>query len=290
MSQLSVFDLLHRAGIDPKKSLGQNFLVDESYLDRIVDAAELGEADVVLEVGPGLGTLTARLAANAGQVIAVELDDRLVPLLRAEFALRDNVHIVHGDILSLDVGELIKDAFTSDLQSSIATVDAYKLVANLPYYITSAVLRHVLEATPAPSRAVVMVQAEIADRICAQPGDMSILSVAMQFYAEPSIAFQVPAGAFYPVPKVDSAVLQLDVRPHPALAKSEIDAEHFFTVVRAGFGQKRKQLRNSLSAGLHRKKDEIDVALTHADIDASRRAQTLSIAEWITLYQALNHP
>jgi 16S rRNA (adenine1518-N6/adenine1519-N6)-dimethyltransferase len=286
MSQRSVFDLLRRAGIDPKKSLGQNFLVDERYLDRIVDAAELSSEDIVLEVGPGLGTLTARLAANAGHVIAVELDDRLVPLLRAEFALQENVHIVHGDILKLDVGKLITKTVTGDPQSP--TVGGYKLVANLPYYITSAVLRHVLEATPAPSRAAVMVQAEVADRICAQPGDMSILSVAVQFYAKPSIAFQVPAGAFYPVPKVDSAVLQLDVRPHTALAGAEVDTERFFALVRAGFSQKRKQLRNSLSAGLHRKKDEIDAALVCADIDPSRRAQTLSIAEWLTLYQALN--
>ncbi len=301
MSQLSVFELLRRAGIDPKKSLGQNFLVKETYLDRIITAADLSADDTVLEVGPGLGTLTARLAAQAGCVVAVELDDRLVPLLRAEFALTDSVHIVQGDILELAPGELIGECgwgnadyahdsgSTDNPQSAIRIPQSYKLVANLPYYITSAVVRHVLEATPQPDRAVVMVQAEVAERICAAPGGMSILSVAVQFYAEPSIAFHVPASAFYPVPKVDSAVLQLAVRPHPALAGNKIDTEQFFALVRAGFGQKRKQLRNSLSAGLHKPKKEIDMALVASGIDASRRAQTLSIAEWVTLYQVMEN-
>ncbi len=299
MSQLSVFELLRRAGIDPKKSLGQNFLVEEAYLDRIVAVADLSAGDTVLEVGPGLGTLTARLAAQADCVVAVELDDRLVPLLRAEFALSDNVHIVHGDILELAPGELIGECglrnadyahdggSTNNPQSELPNPQSYTLVANLPYYITSAVVRHVLEATPQPNRAVVMVQAEVAERICAEPGNMSILSVAVQFYAEPSIAFRVPASAFYPMPKVDSAVLQLAVRPHPALAGVQIDTQKFFALVRAGFGQKRKQLRNSLSAGLHKPKEEIDTALAASGIDASRRAQTLSIAEWVALCQVM---
>jgi 16S rRNA (adenine1518-N6/adenine1519-N6)-dimethyltransferase len=291
MATLSVHELLRRAGIDPKKSLGQNFLVDESYLDRIAATADLNADDIVLEVGPGLGTLTARLAAQAGCVVAVELDDRLIPFLRGEFALQENVHVVQGDILELQPAELIQSCRPQQMPAATASElpRAYKLVANLPYYITSAVLRHVLEAASAPSRAVVMVQEEVARRICAEPGEMSILSVAVQFYAEPRIAFRVPAGAFFPRPNVDSALLDLVVRPHPALAaiEDEVDEARFFALVRAGFGQKRKQLRNSLSAGLRMSKESADDALAVAGIEPSRRAQTLSIFEWVRLYQSL---
>jgi 16S rRNA (adenine1518-N6/adenine1519-N6)-dimethyltransferase len=160
------------------------------------------------------------------------------------------------------------------------------VAANLPYYITNAVLRHLLEAAHPPARATLMVQAEVAERVCAAPGAMSLLSAAVQCYAEPSIAFRVPAGAFYPRPNVDSAVLQLRTRRHPAV--QDLDADRFFAVVRAGFGQKRKQLRNSLSAGLARSKTEIGAALTAAGIAPDRRAQTLSIAEWAALTHALD--
>ncbi|MCB0046979.1 MAG: ribosomal RNA small subunit methyltransferase A [Caldilineaceae bacterium] len=272
----SIRDLLARAGIDPKKSLGQNFLIDDSYLDRIADAAALTPADAVLEIGPGLGALTARLAARAGCVTAVELDDRLIAYLRGEFLLREQVHIVHGDILENDPAALME----------ACGAPGYKVVANLPYYITSAVLRRLLEADAPPVLAVVMVQEEVARRICAEPGDMSILSVAVQFYAAPSLAFTVPAGAFYPRPKVDSAVLRLDVQRRPETAGVDDEAE-FFRVVRAGFSQKRKQLRNSLSAGLRMDKDATDAALRAAGIDPARRAQSLSLADWAALYHVL---
>jgi 16S rRNA (adenine1518-N6/adenine1519-N6)-dimethyltransferase len=165
-------------------------------------------------------------------------------------------------------------------------------VANLPYYITNVVVRHLLEASPPPALTVVMVQEEVAERICAEPGDMSILSVSVQFYAEPSIAFRVPADAFYPRPNVDSAVLRLESRLHPAVASADgitpaVDVKRFFAMVRAGFSQKRKQLRNSLSGGLHLPKKTVDAALRAADIDPSRRAQTLSLFEWARLYQTL---
>jgi 16S rRNA (adenine1518-N6/adenine1519-N6)-dimethyltransferase len=165
-------------------------------------------------------------------------------------------------------------------------------VANLPYYITNVVVRHLLEASPPPALTVVMVQEEVAERICAEPGDMSILSVSVQFYAEPSIAFRVPADAFYPRPNVDSAVLRLESRIHPAIASADgitpaVDVKRFFAMVRAGFSQKRKQLRNSLSGGLHLPKKTVDAALRAADIDPSRRAQTLSLFEWARLYQTL---
>ena len=261
-----VMDLIRRYGIDPKRSLAQNFLVAESHLDRIVAAAELSPDDVVLEIGPGLGTLTARLAAQAGTVVAVELDDRLIELLRADFADRPQVRIVHGDILKLDPATLVPPD------------RPYKVVANLPYYITSAVLRHLLEADHRPDVAVVMVQREVAERICAAPGDMSLLAVSVQFYAIPRIVQHVPAGAFYPPPKVDSAVLRLDVRPHPAV--TDVSPATFFATARAGFGQKRKQLANSLTAGLALPKPTVIAALNEAEIDPTRRAETLTLAEW----------
>ena len=279
----SVMALLRRYQIDPKRSLGQNFLLDEKHLDRIVAAADLSPTDVVLEIGPGLGTLTRRLAAQAGHVVAVELDNRLIELLRADFASQPHVQIVHNDILETVPSALLAE-YLPGLQGSDQPL-RYKVVANLPYYITSLVLRHMLEASPPPSLAVVMVQKEVADRICAKPGDLSLLAISVQFYAIPHIVQRVPAGAFYPAPKVDSAVLRLDVRPQPAV--TAISPQAFFDVVRAGFGQKRKQLANSLSAGLEMPKNVVQAALTRAEIDARRRAETLTLDEWGTLCQTL---
>jgi 16S rRNA (adenine1518-N6/adenine1519-N6)-dimethyltransferase len=276
----------------PKRSLGQNFLTDETYLDRIVAAAELTPADTVLEIGPGLGVLTRRLAAEAGRVIAVELDDRLIDLLHKEFAAQPHVAIVHGDILELDTVQLVNgrrqptaDGQVDNPNSKIESPKSYKVVANLPYYITSAVLRHVLEASVRPTLAIVMVQKEVAERICAAPGDLSLLAVSVQFYAEPYIVDHVPASAFYPRPKVDSAVLRLDSRPQPAVAG--VAPEAFFRIVRAGFSQKRKQLLNTLSAGLHLPKPEAAAALNAAGIDPKRRAETLSLEEWGALTRRL---
>ena len=279
MPRPSFAELIRLYDLDPKKSLGQNFLVDDSYLDEIVAAADLTEADTVLEIGPGLGTLTRALGDRAGRVVAVELDDRLITVLRTGFATRDNITIVHGDILELDPPALLAAANEARADA------AYKVVANLPYYITSPVLRHLLEATPPAQRIVVMVQQEVAARICAAPGDLSILAVSVQFYAVPSIVCSVPARAFYPRPKVDSAVLRLDVRPQPYFP--EADPTRFFAIVRAGFGQKRKQLLNSLSGGLGLDKAQIRAALEAAGIDPRRRAQTLSLDEWGALYAVL---
>ena len=279
MPRPSFAELIRLYDLDPKKSLGQNFLVDDSYLDEIVAAADLTEADTVLEIGPGLGTLTRVLGDRAGRVVAVELDDRLITVLRTGFATRDNITIVHGDILELDPPALL--AAANEARADVA----YKVVANLPYYITSPVLRHLLEATPPAQRIVVMVQQEVAARICAAPGDLSILAVSVQFYAVPSIVCSVPARAFYPRPKVDSAVLRLDVRPQPYFP--EADPTRFFAIVRAGFGQKRKQLLNSLSGGLGLDKAQIRAALETAGIDPRRRAQTLSLDEWGALYAVL---
>ncbi len=258
--------------IHPKKSLGQNFLVDPTHRARIVDAADLTRDDTVLEIGPGPGVLTELIAAAAGQVIAVELDDRLIPFLRDRFAAHPNVAIVHGDILKLDPGVL-------------AEGKPYKVVANLPYYITSAVIRHVLESKPAPETLVITVQREVAERMVAQPPDMSLLALGVQFYCTGRVVARLPAGAFYPVPKVDSAVVRLDRRPGPIA--EDIGAERFFEVARAGFSQPRKQLRNSLASGLQMAPAEVERWLGIAGIDPKRRAETLSLAEWTVLVRTL---
>jgi 16S rRNA (adenine1518-N6/adenine1519-N6)-dimethyltransferase len=266
--------LLHRFAIQPKKSLGQNFLVDEAALARIVAAADLGPEDTVLEIGPGLGTLTRRLAEAAGRVIAVELDDRLIPALRYTLAPYRNVEIVHGDILELDIGQLLGHGSAS-----------YKVVANLPYYITSAVLRRLLEAPLRPTLMVLTVQLEVAQRLTAGPGDMSLLAVSVQVYGQPHIVARIKAGSFYPTPKVDSAVVRIDLYAQPVMPLEDVDG--FFEVVRAGFGERRKQLRNALSRGLNRNAQDIALALQQAGVDPSRRAETLSLDEWVRVHRAM---
>ena len=284
------------SGVSAKKSLGQNFLADRRYLAPILDAAELGASDAVLEIGPGKGVLTEALAEQAGCLVAVELDDRLIEPLRQRFADQPHVHIVHGDILEQAPGDLVAAACgmegaigdwrleigqSSNLQSpNLQSPISYKVVANLPYYITSAVLRHLLEAQIPPVLAVVMVQWEVAQRICAAPGDMSLLAVSVQFYAEPRIVQRVPAAAFSPRPKVDSAILQFHVRPQPVV---DVEPLRFFAVVRAGFSQKRKQIHNSLAAGLQLDKATVLAWLGAAGIEPARRAETLSMAEWAEL-------
>ena len=275
---LETKELMRRFGVNPKQSLAQNFLMDAEQLARIAAAAALTATDTVLEIGPGLGSLTQYLAAQAGRVVAVELDDRLIEILRSHFGTQPHVQVVHGDILTLEPGVLVR---ADDSDAPVA----YKVVANLPYYITSAVLRHLLEADHRPTQIVVLVQKEVAERICAAPGDLSLLAVSVQFYAEPTLVQRVPASAFHPAPKVDSAVLRLAVRPHPAVP--DVNPDAFFRVARAGFSQKRKQLANTLSAGLHLPKADLITLLNNQGIDPTRRAETLTLAEWGILTQAL---
>jgi 16S rRNA (adenine1518-N6/adenine1519-N6)-dimethyltransferase len=263
--------ILRRHGLRPSKGLGQNFLTDRSALVRIVAAADLTPADTVLEVGPGLGQMTRLLAEQAGRVVAVELDRDLIPVLQQEMAACPNVQIVEGDILEVDPAALVGGG-------------PYKVVANLPYYITSAALRHLLEACPPPTVLVVTVQQEVAERITAAPGDMSLLAVSVQFYGRPRRIARIPAGAFFPVPKVDSAIVRVDVYPERPFPVA--DTERFFAIVRAGFGQKRKQLKNSLAAGLHLTMPEVEAILQQAGIDPRRRAETLSLEEWAAVYGA----
>ena len=272
----NVAALLRTYDLHPKKSLGQNFLSDPAILGRIVAAADLTPDDTVIEVGPGLGHLTRLLAERAGRVLAVELDGRLIPILRERLADLPNVEIIHGDILQFS----IPNSQFPNLPISQST----KIVGNLPYYLTSAILRHFLEKEPRPCLMVVTVQREVAERIVAGPGAMSLLAVSVQFYSRPRIVARIKAGAFYPRPQVDSAVVRLDVAARPTVALPEgVDEAAFFRLVRAGFSQKRKTLRNALSAGLGIEPARAAEMLTRAGIDPRRRAETLSLAEWARL-------
>lgn len=273
----SLRELLEKYNLRPRKELGQHFLTDPNLLRKIVEAAELAPGAVVLEIGPGLGTLTRRLAQVAGRVIAVELDEAMLAVLRVEMAGLSNLELVHGDILDLDPVALVRGPRATPESPS----PDYIVVANLPYYITSSAIRHLLEAYPPPRRLVLTVQQEVARRIVAGPGQMSLLAVGVQFYGRPRVVAKIPAGAFVPPPKVDSAVVRVDT-----FASSPVevpDAQAFFRVVRAGFGQKRKQLRNSLAAGLNLPAPDVAAALARAGIDPRRRAETLSLAEWASL-------
>ena len=262
---LNAAALLKRHGLRPHKGLGQNFLQDPLALEKIVSVAEIQPTDTVLEIGPGLGSLTRYLAASAKEVVAVELDPNLLPPLKAVLSLYQNVRLIHGDILKLAPKDLI-------------TKQDYLVVANIPYYITSAVIRHLLESDPKPRRIVLTVQREVAQRICAVPGDMSLLALSVQVYGKPRMVVRIPAGAFFPAPKVDSAVLSVDIYPSPRIKPELLGT--FFQLIKAGFSQKRKTLRNSLSSGLHISPAGAADWLTRAGIDPQRRAETLSIEEW----------
>jgi len=250
--------------IEPKKSLGQNFVQDEHALDKIVAAADLSSEDTVLEIGPGTGALTEKLAQIAHRVIAVELDTRLQPILSAGLGHLRNVEFVYADILETNVPVLVGE-------------NDFVVVANVPYYITSAILRHLLESHHRPRRLVLTMQLEVAERLVAQPGDMSLLAVSAQFYAKVKVAARLKAGIFWPRPDVNSAVVRLDVYTQPPVAVP--DEQTFFRIVRAGFSQKRKQLKNSLG-------DEYAPLLDRAGIDPRRRAETLSLEEWASLARA----
>jgi 16S rRNA (adenine1518-N6/adenine1519-N6)-dimethyltransferase len=254
---------LRKHGLRPRKRLGQNFLRDERFLDRIVGAAAIVQEDRVLEIGAGTGVLTRRLAQEARSVVAIELDDSLVALLQADFAEAPNVRIWHGSALDFEPCE----HFSGD----------YKLVGNIPYYITGPIIRHYLEATCVPRVLVLMVQREVAERMVAAPGNLSLLSVSVQFYSEPKIVTRVPRGAFHPPPKVESAIVRLTPRPWPVPPELR---DVFFTVARAGFGTRRKTLSNALSIGLGITRDDARSLLLRAGVEERRRAESLDLEEW----------
>lgn len=270
---MSIRRTLIQLGLEPQKSLGQNFMVAPQALRRMAEAAALSPDDAVLEIGAGLGALTDLLAERARRVVAVEVDGRFIPYLRRRYAHAPHVEVVHADILACDVAHLMG-----------ADAGAYKALGNLPYYITSAILRHLLENPAPPRLLVVTVQREVAERLTAAPGAMSLLAVSVQFYGKPRIVARLKAGSFYPPPEVESAIVRVD--PHaegPPLPPQE--TERFFRIVRAGFSQPRKQLRNSLAAALLLKTEQVEDWLTAAGVDPRRRAESLALEEWLALYR-----
>lgn len=276
------------------KNLGQNFLVEESVVSRIAKAAELTPEDTVLEIGPGIGTLTQALAMTGASVVSVELDKRLIPVLQETVGAYKNVRIVQGDILKVNIPEIIAevkvDRKTADAagevaeaESEIKQSDTFKVCANLPYYITTPIIMYLLEQKLPLERLVVMVQKEVAERMTAGPGgrEYGAISVAMQYYTEPKIAFIVKAGSFLPAPKVDSAVLVCKRRSTPPVEVP--DEKTFFKVVAAAFSVRRKMLNNSLKnmGGLNG--EQVKAWLDRACIDGRRRAETLSLEEFAML-------
>lgn len=247
------------------KSLGQHWLKDRDVLAHIADCAELTRNDTVLEIGPGLGTLTSELLRRSKKVVAVEYDGELARKLPAQFPGK-NLEVIESDILSFDLSTLPKD---------------YSVVANVPYYITSKIVQLLMTADNKPKMTVLLVQKEVAERLAARPGQMSILAVSAQLFADVTLGDVVPAALFTPPPKVDSQVVILQTRLTPFL--TDIDEADFFRVVKAGFSAKRKKLRSSLSGGLKISKDEVEALLQKADISPDSRAEALSLDDWVRL-------
>lgn len=251
--------------------LGQNFLRDDNVLQKIMTVSELNSDDFVIEVGPGEGVLTEKLANSAGKVIAIELDDKLIPPLTEKFKNTKNLEIVHEDILKINLPELLKkNGFLK-----------YKIIANIPYYITSPIIRLFLEQAAQPQEIILMIQKEVAERIVAQPGQHSILSVSVQYYASAEIMFEVSRLAFSPVPKIDSAVIKII----PTKKFNKETDKAFFKIVKAGFSAKRKTLLNNLSNSLQLDKTIVEEKLKTLGLDPRARAQELSVEDWKKLVQ-----
>jgi len=258
----NVKNILEKFSAKPKKSLGQNFLIDKNILQKIIEASDIKSTDIILEVGPGVGTLTQELAKKAKQVIAVEKDKAMIEILKENLKDFKNVEIINEDILKFKVPNL-----------------KYKVVANIPYYLTSPLIRKFLEEGTLPQEIILMIQKEVAERICAKVPDMNLLAVSVQFYAEPKIAFNVSKNCFWPIPKVDSAIIKIT----PRVNSDNISPNLFFKIVKAGFSQPRKQIGGNLSKMLKIKKPEIDDILIKNNITPNQRAETLTISDWKNL-------
>jgi 16S rRNA (adenine1518-N6/adenine1519-N6)-dimethyltransferase len=258
--------MLKKYALKANKKLGQNFLINEGIVLDIVEKAEVSKEDLVIEIGPGLGTLTATLAENAKKVIAVELDDNMIPVLNERFALYDNVEIIHNDILKTDINSLINGE------------EHVKVVANLPYYITTPIVMKLLEERLNIELITVMVQKEVGERFCSTPNgkEYGAITVSINYYTEPEIVIDVPKENFMPVPEVDSCVVNLKVRKTHIELKSE---KKFFQVIKAAFSQRRKNLGNSLQA-VAKDKEEIKKMLEELEIDINKRAENLSLEDY----------
>ncbi len=258
-----------------KKSLGQNFLHDKKVIEDIVRLSEIKKDDTVVEIGPGEGVLTEELIKTGAEVFAIEIDKDLIENLEERFRYNDNCTIINDDVRSFNLPIFLQEQ----------NVDKYKVVANLPYYITSLIIRLFLESVTQPSEMIIMVQKEVAERICAKPGSMSVLAVSVQFYGVPEYLFTVNASSFEPMPKVDSAVIKIK---NINRTFEEIQEKKFFRIVRVGFSSKRKKLINNLSGGLHIDKQILEETIKSLNFDKNIRAQELSINNWKELYFILN--
>ena len=268
---LNIGQLLQRYDLRPKKSLGQNFLSDPGVLEKIVRVSGVSPDDTVLEIGPGLGSLTQHLAQAADRVFAVEIDQRFLLPLQDVLADFSNVHLVQADILKWNIGRHLGS-------------DPYRVVANIPYNITSILIRHLLALPNRAQSLTLTVQREVAERICAEPGKLNLLALSVQVFGQASIRARIKAGAFYPAPKVDSAVVHVEAYMTPQIPESHFDL--FFRLARAGFSQRRKKLRNTLSAGMGLSKLEVEARLAAVGIDPGLRAEALSIEAWGQLAQS----
>lgn len=275
LTKTELKNLLDKYGLKPNKLLGQNFLIDQNILKKIIVSAGLSKNDTVLEAGPGLGVLTEALASVAGQVIAVEKDERMAKILQNILAEKKigNIEIIKDDILNIP--------------NSVFQVPYYKVVANIPYYLTAHLIRQFLESKNPPSNMILMLQKEVAERICAKPPKMSLLAVSVQFYGEPKIISIVSKNSFWPKPKVDSAILEISGIERNGKQTPRVSSERFFNVVRAGFSHPRKQLVNNLGAELNIGREEIIDALKKIGIEPKQRAETLSLNDWKKLTEIL---
>lgn len=279
----TIKSLLTYYNVAAQKQLGQHFLIDREALTDMVSAAEVNKSDYIVEIGPGFGVLTFPLAEVAGRVLAIETDKRILDILKALGSGFANLEILPTSILKLSSAYLYdKFAEWSKLKTGKGH---YKIVANLPYYITSSIIKLVLEGEKKPELICVMVQKEVAERITAAPGEMSVLAVSVQIYGEASIVRLVPRKSFWPAPEVDSAILK--VVPYKKSPYDIDDMRKFFRVIKAGFGEKRKQLHNSLSGGLRLETAEVDECLLACGIDPKERPQDLSIPQWVVLYNKI---
>lgn len=272
--------VMSQYGFRFSKSLGQNFIIDPGVIDRIVDGAEIAPTDAVIEIGPGIGVMTQALCERAKKVVAIEIDSALIPILKETMSGYDNLEIVHADVLKVDMNALIQRAFDADTLP--------KVVANLPYYVTTPIIMGLLEARVPISEMSVMIQKEVADRIAARPSTKAYgaLSVAVQYFTEPTVMTKVPRHVFMPAPTVDSVVLRLKVRDTPPVAL--LDEAIFFKTVKDAFGKRRKTLLNALTGGhLGLTRDEAGAALESAGIAHQTRGEALSIQEFATLANAV---
>lgn len=270
MTSLGAQNILHTIGLKPQQAAGQNFLLDEQIVESMVDAAGIEEGQKVLEIGPGLGILTRALLNRGANVVAVELDMRLYAYMKKNFKGQERLRLIHSDIFKVRLDTLFTDA-------------EYSLVANLPYSATSLVFRNFLTIAPRPKNMTVMVQREVAKRICARPGEMSMLALSVQQYCQPVVVFDIPPSSFFPVPKVTSSVIFCDqFRP----VDKDKD-QRLFRVIRSGFSSKRKKLSNSLSVGLKISQKKAEESLLGLNLSPMVRAQELKLEDWLTLAQVL---